>query len=142
MLSRFVTHDAPPSARAMILRTGREQRRGAKAKKSHAVCGGGGDGKTRRAPAGGGAPRVTPAATTPPAPLETITIEGVDRADATRQNAGATAMPTGAPLAELLYRPDRRLTGQDASGVQAQGSSSARRRLGQLLTSLVSTSVR
>ena len=37
---------------------------------------------------------------------------------------------------------DRRLTGQDASGVQAQGSNSPRRRLGQLLTSLVSTSVR
>ena len=46
------------------------------------------------------------------------------------------------PKAELLYRPDRRLTDQDGSGVQAQGSNSPRRRLGQLLTSLVSTSVR
>ena len=44
--------------------------------------------------------------------------------------------------AELLHRYDRHLTDQDASGCQAQGSSSARRRLGQLLTSLVSTSVK
>src|SRR4051812_17334354 len=42
--------------------------------------------------------------------------------------------------AELLHHRDRRLTGQDASGVQLQGSNSSRRRLGQLLTSLVRTS--
>jgi SRSO17 transposase len=45
-------------------------------------------------------------------------------------------------LAELLHRRNRRLTAQDTSGVQAQGSNSPRRWLGQLLTSLVNTSVR
>jgi hypothetical protein len=34
------------------------------------------------------------------------------------------------------------LTGQDASAIQAQGRSSSRRLLGQLLTSLVNTSVK
>src|SRR5438128_1338586 len=46
------------------------------------------------------------------------------------------------PKAELEDRRGQRLTDQDTSGVQAQGSNSPRRLLGQLLTSLVSTSAR
>ena len=80
-----------------------------------------------------------------PHPAPTSDIDGKAVRPSVRAPASVTHFPgsvSGVWKAELEDRRGLRLTDQDASGVQIQGSNSPRRRLGQLLTSLVSTSTR
>src|SRR5690349_3180798 len=75
-------------------------------------------------------------------------LDMVKRGD-TRQGVGHVRSPTGGRPFEMttakkkrVHCCDRRLADPGTSRIQAQGRSSLRRRLGQLLTSLISTSVR
>src|SRR3569832_1566097 len=75
-------------------------------------------------------------------------LDMVGRGDA-RQGGGHVCSPTGGRPFEMttakkkrVHRCDRRLADQGASRIQAQGRSSLRRRLGQLLTSFVRMSVK